>query len=262
MKRLLPMLIAITAPQALAQAQPPAMPAPPVPAAAAPAPVEQEPAASEENAVQLEAVTVKDYRSVMFSPDAIEAMQPLIEAFKTGKVLPKTPAKSLQQATPVSSPKIYTYPQFFLESLVYYPGGKWTLWINGGRFTQDAPKADTLEIQSVSQKEAVILWRPAANERLKWSPAQDGRVILDAAEHTIRFTLQPNQTFSSYSMRVLEGKVQPAEVDITVPGVSAKPSISSLPSPVSGPPNRPGPGGEATGLESLINRYQNYNPKE
>ncbi len=187
-------------------------------------------------------------------------MQPLIEAFRTGKALPAAPVKAMQQAAPVSSPKIYTYPQFFLESLVYYHTGKWTVWINGQRFTQDTPATGALAIESVSAKEAAILWHPASNERLKWNPAEDGRVIVDSAERTIRFTLQPNQTFSSYSMRVLEGKVQPAEIDLTTPSSQAK--TLTVPPVPGAPPARPPQAGEATGLEGLINRYQKYNPKE
>lgn len=116
-------------------------------------------------------------------------------------------------------PILFTYPQFFLQSLTYHSQDDWMVQINGVRFIphfQDL--ASPLKVVMVNNDMVVMEWKPDDMEKVSqsWMVAATATgqsdVMVDTAHSTVTFTLKPNQTFSSYVMRVLEGKVQPMTV--------------------------------------------------
>ena len=78
---------------------------------------------------------------------------------------------------------------------------------------------------SLDKNQVDIEWTPVRMDRVNavWdtvkgmppqtSSGQSGHVKVHADKGTVTFTLRPNQTFSSYTMRVVEGKVTPVTVD-------------------------------------------------
>src|SRR5262249_23080314 len=83
-------------------------------------------------------------------------------------------------------------------------------------------------------------------------------VNVDSAQGIVSFTLRPNQTFSSYAMRVLEGRVKP--VTIEHPDSAAAnplpPGAAETAAPKNALPvadSKPEP---KEGLSGLINRYE------
>lgn len=160
---------------------------------------------------------------------------------------------------PQQANRYYSYPQFFLESLVYHASNNWIVWINGQKLTQDSPTENSdLSVVSIDKDKAQILWRPVAMEKVTevWDKSPNNEVAVSRRDGTVKFTLRPNQTFSSYVMYVLEGKVQPVTVDthaMQIPAVldTDEDAVDYMPAPDQGQnQNREGLGG-------LMNAYQN-----
>jgi len=114
--------------------------------------------------------------------------------------------------------RFFTYPQFFLDSLVYYSSSEWLVWINGEKITQDTSKeGSNIHVVQISPDKVTVEWFPLEINRVldTWRRFPNPDVLVDPAHGQVVFTLKPNQTFSSYSMSVLEGRVLPVTVDIT-----------------------------------------------
>src|SRR5690606_7030051 len=110
----------------------------------------------------------------------------------------------------------YSYPQFFLESLVYHGPENWIIWVNGQKINQDTPKDNAdIKVLAIDEDKVRLQWKPISmekvNEVLAHSPNEE--IEINNLHGTVDFTLRPNQTFSSYVMRVLEGKVLPVTID-------------------------------------------------
>ncbi|MCE2927065.1 MAG: hypothetical protein LW823_05440 [Rickettsiales bacterium] len=119
--------------------------------------------------------------------------------------------------------RYYQYPQFFLESLVYHAADNWIVWVNGQKITQATPVENTdLVVESINQDYVSLLWRPASMDKVieTWDKSANPRVTVNKRAGKVQFSLRPNQTFSSYVMDILEGKVKPVTADthaITIP---------------------------------------------
>lgn len=113
-----------------------------------------------------------------------------------------------------SQDRYFTYPQFFLESLVFHTDIDWTIWLNGQRITPANTTKD-ITVTSVDKNQVALQWRPSDFEKVKktWEKAKHDLVKVDETAGLVFFTLKTNQTFSSYVMKVLEGKVMPVTVD-------------------------------------------------
>ena len=112
--------------------------------------------------------------------------------------------------------KTFTYPQFFLDSLVYHDEKDWTVLINKARLSAKVAQSGDISIISVDNEKVLVEWKPKKMERVNesWAQYKNDTAKVDVLEGTVRFTLRPNQTFSSYVMRVIEGRVKPVTVDI------------------------------------------------
>ena len=137
--------------------------------------------------------------------------------------------------------RMYIYPQFYLSSIIYNSSTDWIVWLDNHKITPESMKAadeakergDPTQVSSgvrkldvrainVNPKDATFEWSPASMERalLTWDPFADNGVRVDMTRGVISFTLRPNQTFSSYRMMAMEGKLIPlqiAEEDMQLP---------------------------------------------
>lgn len=144
--------------------------------------------------------------------------------------------------------RLYTYPQFYLESLVWHSPRSWMAQVNGQKFTEETPQdASDIRVTAIDENKVTLEWRPASMDKVNavWekSPAPD--IFVDAALGTVTFTLRHNQTFSSYVMRVLEGKVRPVVVN-----------LNTMPVPVTVEPEIVPPA-QGDGLGGLLDAYKN-----
>lgn len=115
-----------------------------------------------------------------------------------------------------SQERYFTYPQFFLESLVFRSDADWTVWINGQRITPEANhEKSEIKIRNIDKHQVSLEWRPADMESVRktWAKVAHGGAVVDESAGIVSFMLKPNQTFSSYVMKVLEGKVLPVTID-------------------------------------------------
>jgi len=146
---------------------------------------------------------------------------------------------------PPERERYFIYPQFFLESLVYHSPNDWTIRINGRQITPQTPGGDEtkLSVIAIDHDKVVLRWKPVEMARVldAWdklpgndtgqkSSGDNARVemdfnakapnkfsgvpiVVDREHRLVTFTLRPNQTFSSFAMEILEGKVRPVTVD-------------------------------------------------
>lgn len=109
----------------------------------------------------------------------------------------------------------FVYPQFYLESLVFHSPNDWLVWISGRKFTPDRLESGgELWLTSVDEEMVSLQWRPKNLAKVKevWTKAPNPNIHVDLKEGAVEFSLKPNQTFSSYAMRVVEGKVVPVVI--------------------------------------------------
>ena len=110
---------------------------------------------------------------------------------------------------------IFVYPQFYLEFLSFHSTSSWTILVNGRRFTAAEPgkEGDDLRVLGVGAERVILQWRPANMLRIKesWDSEEKSEVVVDIDKGQVTFPLRLNQTFSSYLMQVLEGKVDPVQ---------------------------------------------------
>ena len=112
--------------------------------------------------------------------------------------------------------RYYKYPQFFLESLVYHAADNWIIWVNGQKLTQDSPMENTdLSVMDINEDMVRLKWKPVSMQKVNetWEQMENDNVEVYKRRGEVIFTLKVNQTFSSYVMNILEGKVQPVTVD-------------------------------------------------
>lgn len=100
-------------------------------------------------------------------------------------------------------------PAFFLNSIVYKSPDDWAVWVNGRKMDKETTDGD-LSIARVGKKSVAFVWHTEYLDFVApdWSEAVADRkgVTVDADGMTVRFTLQPNQTFVVRAMQIVEGK--------------------------------------------------------
>ena len=181
-----------------------------------------------------DAAAVKHVNSLFFSQeemahirDAVAAYQKLRNANlnapgNTGKnaVNPPQDQEKSEQIT-----RSTVYAQFFLASLAYHSPHDWAIQINNQRITSSKQQESLrLRVLAIDNDKVTLEWQPydmvSINDvwnRMPHTQEQKNTGQQNAAkteevkvdESTVTFTLRPNQTFSSYAMRALEGKVKP-----------------------------------------------------
>lgn len=162
------------------------------------------------------------------------------------------------------SNRYFQYPQFFLESLVYHTATNWIIWVNGQKLTQASPvEGAELSVLAIDKDKVSLLWRPVLMERVNatWSqlPEHDSGVMVHDKDKSVQFTLRPNQTFSSYVMSVLEGKMAPVTVDTQTIQMPEEviPRQSELPAELSENQDKKTSEENKEGLTGLIGAYGN-----
>jgi hypothetical protein len=129
----------------------------------------------------------------------------------------------------------YTYPQFHLETLGYHSPKDWILQVNGQKFGPHlSSEGSALKVISIDKEKVLLEWYPAKMEKVLevWDntfnelTGTNVDVFVDRERNTVTFELRPNQTFSSYVMRVLEGKVRP--VTIYPPPAEEKQGVAAV----------------------------------
>jgi hypothetical protein len=267
--------LCLWAPLAYAQ-QPPALPMPPAPLSAPAAegtpamPADSAPALPDAPAPSLivmeNAPAIQQVKSLFFSPAELADLRYAASIYRkntTGRAQDELFDEEdfLKRLTgarkPAEASRYYRYPQFYLESLVYHGPDNWIVWINGQKLTEESPVENaSLSVVSIGKEEVALRWRPADMDRVRerWSSTKNEITQVDLVGGTVAFRLHPNQTFSSYSMSVLEGKVQPVTLD-----THAAP-LPTPSEPEAAPPTLPAAApAEASreGLPGLINAYSN-----
>lgn len=129
-------------------------------------------------------------------------------------------------------PKSFTYPQFYLASIAYHSAGDWVVWINNEKITQDSGiSQDGLRIIDANNEKITVEWKPHRMDKITDSDnSENNAVKVDLMNNKVIFSLKANQTFTSYAMRIVEGKVPPVTVDLSssVPTPSPAPVADSI----------------------------------
>jgi hypothetical protein len=160
-------------------------------------------------------------RSLFFSAEEIVAIRAAIASYKRraanlGEEITEDEMLKLPGFQEAPSSRFFTYPQFFLESLVYHSPKDWVIWLNSQKITHASANITTdIRVLAIDENQVKLEWHPAVMERIMdvWQKNPTEGITVDSANGTVTFSLHTNQTFSSYVMRVLEGKVMPVTID-------------------------------------------------
>jgi len=205
----------------------------PAPAVTAPAPattVAVPPVAADNDAKPAAPLQPDNYLntapeiSLLFRPEEIAALRKALAAYERNKNAPKNNEDDYLSKLGDMADKVtgenketssyFVYPQFFLESLAYHSPTDWIVHISHRALTQDNVEVDGLRVISIDQDKVLLEWKPIDMQKVNesWAIAHNDNIMVDAQKKLVEFTLRPNQTFSSYVMRVLEGKLDPVVV--------------------------------------------------
>lgn len=162
-------------------------------------------------------------KSIFFSDEQLEAIYKARTFYNNHKngvveqgVLEDDFLSSLEKAAPKEiiaaeeEEKSFTYPQFYLSSIAYYSANNWVLWINSNKITQDSGQtSDGLKVLSINSNKVVLEWQPKRMDKIADIQDNSGKsaVHIDFLNKKITFELKPNQTFTSYAMQIVEGKL-------------------------------------------------------
>ena len=173
-------------------------------------------------------VEIPQVKSLLFSNEDISSIQKArlsyeqrIAGVSTGKIDEQDFLKNLE--TMVFSkiePTVFTYPQFFLSSIAYYSTRDWVVWINNEKITQNSGISTAgLRVIDIDNEKAIFEWFPENLDKIvdPGEYSQENQVRMDMANKKVMFVLKPHQTFSSYAMRVVEGKLLPVTVSVKSP---------------------------------------------
>ena len=272
--------------------------------AAASAPVAAAPAAPAN--VIFKPVPAKDTTSLFFSADKMNALRDALNIYNENlrrRANPQVhnnphPAPNKGQpedyltaltknkqpkaaAPPPIQTQIFSYPQFYMEFLMFHSESSWMVLLNGQRFASDIPADNTadLRVLNIQPERVVFEWKPKNMDRIResWDGQPSSNVSVDFSAKTVTFALRLNQTFSSYLMKVVEGKVTPvqsleplavtateasapapAQIQIKLPpAATATPPAIEQGAPIKLDENAPpAKNGEQEGLGGLLNSYK------
>ncbi len=195
---------------------------PPVAHPAAP-PAEEKPA---DKAPEIEFKGVDGMKSLFFTDEDIQAIRNARKFYEqhlngaiNGGIAEDDFLKNLEKINAIKSEKSqkdFTYPQFFLASIAYHSPKDWVVWINNEKITQDSGVSLAgLRILSINENNVTIEWQPENMDRVVDDGNIDGGLInVDIMRNKVVFTLKANQTFTSYAMKIVEGKVPPVTVNL------------------------------------------------
>ncbi len=207
-----------------------------------------------------------EIESLFYTASEVDKIHQAMNAYlrkKSGQAGDETfnPDEYYDQASEIKQSRAegryFTYPQFFLESLVFRSDIDWTIWVNGQKITPDsASAANEIRVVNIGKGEVTFEWQPHSMEKVNevWGKWPNDQVVVNGMQGTVGFTLHPNQTFSSYVMRVLEGKVMPVTIDnqyleSTLPVPPPTPANGNQPvTPEESPPADP---------KAIIGLYEN-----
>jgi hypothetical protein len=159
-------------------------------------------------------------KSLFYTPEEITAIRLAANSYrKRGGSVADDDFLDNLTGEKAAAPQVYVYPQFFLESLVYHSPKDWVIWLNNEKITQDTPKANTeISVEAIDENKVVLKWHPSLVDKDRvmdvWKRTPNTEIIVDVMDNSVQFALHTNQTFSSYVMRVLEGKVLPVAIDL------------------------------------------------
>ena len=162
--------------------------------------------------------------SMFYAPEEMNLLMQAIRTYERLKLLSSSDAQNkakdflsqLEDAKrSVQIERNMEYPQFYLESLVYHTPDDWFVQINGEKMSPVRMERFGLKLLNVEPDKVLLEWRPTNMKQVNevWAKAHNDHVIVERKTGTVTFTLLPNQTFSSYKMRVMEGKVRPVKLD-------------------------------------------------
>lgn len=166
---------------------------------------------------------------------------------------------------------VFTYPQFFLHAVVFRSDTDWAVWINDDsgkpseKITHDSPQEKSdIKVLEVADNKVTFLWRPVMMDKVMevWRRTPNEQVKVDEKEGTVIFTLHPNQTFTSFLMKIIEGKVKPMTI-----GNDASANISAANNPSDPSPNnsplalpKDQSGDDNQGLSGLLRMQRQIKP--
>lgn len=162
-------------------------------------------------------------KSIMFDRAALpKYYQRVLSLKKDTKDLSPIAGQALPEDDE-NTPKSIVAPSFFLSSILLPEDGNWSVWVNKGKIRNYLPKADKLEIVSVSktqieakfQDQYLYKMSPFIQTKLKqttndtdWDYASEkGDVKVNLMKGLVQFKIKQNQSFSTYDMEVFEGFV-------------------------------------------------------
>ena len=113
--------------------------------------------------------------------------------------------------------RYFVYPQYFLASLVYDSPQDWSVRVNNEKLTTKIPESMGIRVVDIDKDKIKIEWMPTDYNKVEevWNASSKKDPRVDVRNRKVTFTLRPNQTFTSYAMRVVEGKVMPMVVDLS-----------------------------------------------
>lgn len=167
-------------------------------------------------------------KSLFFSQDDVDAIhraQSIYEKHKDGRAVdPKDGVEEddflnkLEKMTITkTAPTSFTYPQFFLSSIMFHSPSDWVIWVNNEKIAPSSGVSKSgLRILAVTSEKVTLEWKPEQMDRITevTDNSKEDPIKVDVTNKTVTFTLKGNQTFSSYSMQIVEGKVMPVTVSL------------------------------------------------
>jgi len=260
----------LTHAQAAAQeaSKPPAIAPMPFPAPVAPAvtPDEKTAKAAPSPATAQQATDATPLESLFFTQSESTSIHNALASYPRPPGEPEENFLSLPDNKPDNNVKrTYTYPQFFLESLVYHSASDWTVRVNHRPLSYRAPESGDLRVVAINQDKALIEWKSPNMYRINksWNiMTQNQGIQIDNVHRTVTFPLSHNQTFSTYTMTVLEGKVLPVTVTVdSSEAMNDSPDAEKTPNnqAPSAPPEKTN---SSEGLGGLLNSYQHLQPEK
>lgn len=170
---------------------------------------------------------------------------------------------------PVQKPP-FTFPTFYLESLMVHSEHEWVVWLSGRKYSTLKPSQDDLEVRAVLPNAVSFAWKPTDMEQVvkAWESATQRApsVTIDKEAGIVTFNLGMNQTFYPQRMQIEEGKQPPPppkpapEMDASVkpadgtPGAKPEGAPAAAPAAPGAKPEGAAPPG-AEGLQGLQNVY-------
>jgi hypothetical protein len=165
-----------------------------------------------------------DIRSIFFSNDELNNMAQIklsCEKRRTNKNYQGLEEddflKKLENIANVkpTSPT-FTYPQFFLSSIAYHSPADWVVWINGQKITPStANNQSILKIIAINPNMVTFEWIPERMDKITdiGDSLPNNPIKVDMINNKVTFSLRGNQTFTTYAMKVVEGKVIPITIN-------------------------------------------------